>query len=471
MIRLFTALCFAASSLWAPLATAQTQEHVASIGRFAFEQGGSLPDMKVGYVTWGTLSKERDNVVLMLPPTSGTRHSYDALIGPGKAVDTDRYLVVVVDPIGGGTSSKPGDGLETHFPRYTIRDMVAAQHRLIATNLRIPQLRAVIGASMGSFQALEWAVTYPSMVERLLLVAPAARSDAHLGTIVDAMAATLQCAPVPGRKSDTTQSSAIVHAAAAQFMPWLRSDAYLARRGLQADREEAAALGDQWTANWDPVSLIWRYRASAGHDVAVPFKGDQRAALARITAASSIVVISSDRTIPAYLTKELIDGIQRATVTTIKTDAGHGTFGAAPGTPDYKALAEAVKRLVEEPVSTTSSAMKPHLTSSVRHNDTVILSGQLAFDKDGAIHGDVSAQTETILRNISGILASHGLSLDDVGKTTVWLANREDFVQFNRTYATIFGTHRPARSTVVAGMTTANALLEIEVTAWPGGER
>lgn len=163
---------------------AASGEAVADIGPFQFEHGGRIEDMRVGYSLHGHLDAARDNAILLLPPTSGTRHSYDALIGPGKPFDTDRFMVITVDSIGGGLSSRPSDGLGERFPRYTIRDMVAAEGRLVHNVLKLKHLRAVAGASMGSFQALEWAIRYPDSTDRLVLVAPAARSDAHFRSIV-----------------------------------------------------------------------------------------------------------------------------------------------------------------------------------------------------------------------------------------------------------------------------------------------
>jgi homoserine O-acetyltransferase len=247
--------------------------------------------MQVGYSLHGHLNAAHDNAVLLLPPTSGGRHSYDALIGPGKPFDTDRFLIITVDPIGGGASSNPADGLGAHFPPYTIRDMVAAEARLIHDVLKIEHLHAVAGASMGSFQALEWAVHQPIPIDRLVLVAPAARSDAHFRAITDGMEAVL------GGNDPHRSAAARLRAAAALFMPWLRSDAYLVRQGEASNRAEVEALARSWTRNWDPISLLYRYRASAVHDVGVPFGNDVKAALARVNARTLVVDISSDRTV------------------------------------------------------------------------------------------------------------------------------------------------------------------------------
>lgn len=112
---------------------------------------------------------------------------------------------------------------------------------------------------------------------------------------------------------------------------------------------------------------------------------------------------------------------------------------------------------------------KPHLAPYVRQGETIITSGQLAFGEDGTISGDIGAQTSLILRKVEGLLAEAGLGLRDIGKTTVWLVQAEDFAGFNEAYAQAFGDHRPARSTTVSALTAPGALIEIEAIAWPGG--
>lgn len=108
---------------------------------------------------------------------------------------------------------------------------------------------------------------------------------------------------------------------------------------------------------------------------------------------------------------------------------------------------------------------RPHLSPSQRIGNCVHTSGQLAFDANGGLCGDISAQTAQVLANVATALSAHGLGLEHVGKTTVWLRHAEDFAAFNAAYAAAFGSHRPARSTVVAGLAVAAALVEIEAIA------
>src|SRR5436190_23087037 len=122
---------------------------------FAFEDGSVLPDLRIAYDTQGTLSPAKDNAILLMPGAVTDRHAFDPLIGPGKMFDTDRYFVITIDPVGGGESSSPADGLGQDFPRYTVRDMMEAQYAFVSKGLGIPRLRALVGVSMGSFVALE----------------------------------------------------------------------------------------------------------------------------------------------------------------------------------------------------------------------------------------------------------------------------------------------------------------------------
>lgn len=94
------------------------------------------------------------------------------------------------------------------------------------------------------------------------------------------------------------------------------------------------------------------------------------------------------------------------------------------------------------------------------------LSGQIALRQDGTlVEGDVSAQTEQIMRNIRSILTEAGLDLHHVVKTTVFLTDMQDFAAMNAVYAEAFGEHRPARSTVQVSRLPKDVSVEIEVIA------
>jgi len=163
--------------------------------------GEVIPQVRVGWEAYGELDEDRSNVILVTHHFSGTSHAagryspddaepgyWDAIIGPGKAIDTDRFYVISSDTLvnanvhdarvitTGPASIDPRTGrpFGLDFPVVTIRDFVEVQARLL-DSLGIERLHAVIGASMGSMQALEWAVAYPERVERMVSVIGAGR--------------------------------------------------------------------------------------------------------------------------------------------------------------------------------------------------------------------------------------------------------------------------------------------------------
>ncbi len=107
----------------------------------------------------------------------------------------------------------------------------------------------------------------------------------------------------------------------------------------------------------------------------------------------------------------------------------------------------------------------PHLSPAIIAGDFVFLSGQIAFDLEGRVEGDIAAQTELCLARLETVLQAQGLDRSAIVKTTVWLTSAGDFSAFNTAYAEFFGNQRPARSTVVAALAIPTALVEIEAIA------
>jgi homoserine O-acetyltransferase len=312
--------------------------------------------MRVGYATWGTLNSAKSNAILLLPGTSGSRHSYDALIGPGKTYDTDKYFVIGADPIGGGNSSSPKDGLGPSFPKYTIRDMVRAEHELITKGLGISKLLAVGGFSMGSFQAVEWGIHFPDAMGGLIMIGPAARMDHHLASYITAILATITLDPKYQGGKYTENPTEGLRRAALIYFPWGVSDQYLASLSDEAFEKAMNAAGDSW-AQWDANSLIGRYVASRDFNASQPFGGDMAKALSQIKASVLLMPSSSDRNIPAYLTKELQDGLRSIVdYAEINSIRGHSAGSGPSGTPEFLFLDRKVRDFLGKVESSAGSA-------------------------------------------------------------------------------------------------------------------
>jgi len=166
---------------------------------FALEGGGLLPDVVVAYETFGTLDADGANAVLVCHALTGDSHVagpagpghptpgwWDGVVGPGEAIDTDRWFVVCVNVLGGcqGTtgpaSAHPDDGRPwgARFPVVSVRDMVRTQ-AVVADELGIRRWHAVVGGSMGGMQALEWGIMHPERVGAVVVIASTAAASAQ----------------------------------------------------------------------------------------------------------------------------------------------------------------------------------------------------------------------------------------------------------------------------------------------------
>jgi len=310
---------------------AETQTFLAY--DFEFETGAVLPELRVAYETYGTLNAARDNAILLVHGTSGNRHSFDAMIGPGKTFDTGKNFVITVDAIGGGDSSSPKDGLGQDFPRYTIRDMMRAQHALVTRGLELSTLRAVGGSSMGAFVSLEWGIHHPEMVRGLILLVPSPKAEANFQLIVDLMTSVIALDPQWEGGRYTRNPVEGLRLAGMLYYPWVVSAPYIERlraKQLAKEQEESARS----FAGWDANSLILRYAASRAHDVSVSFGGDMSAALGQITAPALILPSTSDRLLGLDGARRLRDGVKQASYAEIPSDLGHRAARAVPGTPE-----------------------------------------------------------------------------------------------------------------------------------------
>ena len=196
-----------------------------AVGGLRTESGANLPAVRIAYETWGTPNARRDNGVLVLHALTGDAHLtgppapgqptagwWEGIVGPGLAIDSDRWFVVAPNILGGcqgstGPSSLAPDSTEWggRFPYLTIRDQVEAQIRL-ADHLDIGTWAAVIGGSMGGMHALEWAIAQPERVARRRAPtrSPSTRCRRR------------RCAPIPGSAAGitTARSTATAHTAA-----------------------------------------------------------------------------------------------------------------------------------------------------------------------------------------------------------------------------------------------------------------
>lgn len=204
----------------APAAPALVERREFSFQGYTTRGGASIPAIRTGYQTAGTLNAAGDNAVLVTHFFSGNGHAFgrlqaegpagwwDSIIGPGRPIDTERYFVVASDTLvnlnapdrhtitTGPASVNPSTGRPwgMSFPAVSIRDFVEVQKRLL-DHLGVKKLALVAGPSMGSLQAIEWAAAYPEMVERVMPVIGTGEMDAWMLGWLDLWAAPIRMDP------------------------------------------------------------------------------------------------------------------------------------------------------------------------------------------------------------------------------------------------------------------------------------
>ncbi len=153
---------------------------------FVLASGDHVAPLTIAYETYGRLNGDRANAVLVCHALTGDAHAagidesgragwWDALIGPGRAIDTDRWFVICSNVIGGcaGSTGPRSQPRGLRFPSITIGDIVCAQ-KLLLERIGVERLACVAGGSMGAMQALEWAVRFPDHVDRVVAIAAGA---------------------------------------------------------------------------------------------------------------------------------------------------------------------------------------------------------------------------------------------------------------------------------------------------------
>ena len=165
-MRMLTALLL---PLVAAAATPSSWLQVASLGDLKLESGETIRDCRIGYRTMGTLNAAKSNAVLFPTWFSGSSEDLIQFMSADGMVDPARYFGIAVDALGDGVSSSPSNSSQQprmRFPKFSVRDMVNAEYKLVHDVIGIPHLRAVMGISMGGMQTFQWVVAYPDFMDK-----------------------------------------------------------------------------------------------------------------------------------------------------------------------------------------------------------------------------------------------------------------------------------------------------------------
>jgi len=329
-------------SLPAAAHTPQQPPHqLYSEGDLKLESGETIRDFSISYVTHGTLNASKSNAILMVTAISGNHHRLDFMIGPGKALDPDKYFIICTDAISNGLTTSPSNSKaqpRMQFPKFVIRDMVESQYRLVKEKFGIDHLVAGIGPSMGGMQTLQWGVSHPDFMAALVAIVPLTKTPAWTVAVLQASREAIMDDPAwkdgnyetPPEKGIRLWRDILNLAArtpdmySAQFkngmdvLPWMTEQENAMMKAFDAD---------------DWIYQTWAYER---HDVGTTagFNGDTAKALASIKAKTLILTGTKDLLNPEFEPKEAgknIPGVKMVTINpgTVTGHASAGGGGAA----------------------------------------------------------------------------------------------------------------------------------------------
>ena len=309
----FFSFCLASVLLAGALQAAEWSQQLASLGDFRLENGEVIRDCRIGYRTAGRLNEDRSNVIVLTTWFAGRSEDLAGWVGEGKLFDPARYHIVAIDAFGDGVSSSPSNSVAqpgAAFPRFTIRDMVRSQHEVLTRELKLTNVLAVAGLSMGGMQALQWAASYPSFMRGVVSVVGTPRqtaSDLMLWRTELEMLESFSDTPENLRKA--MRVAAAIQAMEIRTPAWIVANVTDVTAHLETHRKSLTTR--------DPFDYMSQLRAMIAHDVG----SDD--AFAKILRAKLMVVVA--------LQDEMVNpgparALARATgadIVTLTSDCGH----------------------------------------------------------------------------------------------------------------------------------------------------
>jgi homoserine O-acetyltransferase len=306
-------------------------------GDLKLESGEAIKDFAISYVTHGTLNAKKSNAILMVTAISGNHHRIDFMIGPGKALDPEKYFIICTDAIANGLTTSPSNSKaqpRMQFPKFTIRDMVESQYRLVREKFGIDHAVAVIGPSMGGMQVLQWGVSHPDFMDALVAMVPLAKTPAWTVAVLEASRKAIQndAAWKDGNYDAPPEKGVRLWRDILSLLSARTPDMYQAqfKNGMDVlpwmEAQETALLKAFDANDW--IYQTWAYER---HDVGTTpgFGGDTAKALASIKARTLILTGTKDLLNPEFEPLEAGKAIPSVTMKTISpgTVTGHAAAG------------------------------------------------------------------------------------------------------------------------------------------------
>lgn len=313
---------------------------------FRLESGVELPRLEIAYNTYGTMNPDRSNVVWVchaLTANSDVADWWPHTVETGCFLDPAKWFVVCANILGshygttGPLSVNPATGTPYYgdFPDFTIRDMVAV-HRVLADALGIGRLHALVGSSVGGFQAVEWAVDEPERFDKLVLIATAPVATPWAIAIDETQRMAIEADPTYGERRPDAAMAGLAAARAIGLLTYRGGEGYnLTQRETEPGKLLPRAAHRPCSyQQYQGLKLCRRYNAYSyvkildafdTHDVGRS-RGGLEKALSRISAQTMTVGITTDMIFPPAEMRRLAAAIPGAAYEELASDFGHDGF-------------------------------------------------------------------------------------------------------------------------------------------------
>ena len=313
-------------------------------GEFRLENGGVIRNLTIAYHTFGKRRSDGNRVLWVchaLTANSDVADWWPCTVEKGKFLDPGKYFTVCANIVGShyGTTGpldvnpETGEPYYESFPFITVRDMVRA-HMLLAEALGIGHVRALIGSSIGGFQAMEWAIMQPDFMDRLILIATAAKSQPWTIALNESQRMSLEVDATYGNNDPEAGKGGMRVARSVGLLSYRGNAAY---NMTQQENENPYKLtgfragtyqqyqGDKLCRRFNAYSYYRLTQAFDSHNVG-RFRGGIEKALGTIRAKTRIVGITSDIILPVSEQIFLYRHIPAAEIFLINSDFGHDGF-------------------------------------------------------------------------------------------------------------------------------------------------
>ena len=318
----------------------QYYDHEKSV---QLESGIILPQLTIGYHTFGTLNKTRDNVIWVchaLTANSDVREWWGDLLGPGKLFDTDKYFVVCANILGscygttGPRSRNPKDHIAygLQFPTFTMRD-IAKVNLLLKDHLNIEEIALLIGGSCGGHQCLEMALKMPERVQNMVLLATSARESAWAIALHEAGRLALTADPTFRENQDRAGATGLKAARAQALLGYRTIQSYI-KQQTDTDDQKIDEFKAASYVQYQGIKLERRFYAQCYYYLLKALdthnigrnRNSIEAALNQLNMPTVVIGIDSDMLIPIPFQQMLADHLPNGHFRSIPSEFGHDGF-------------------------------------------------------------------------------------------------------------------------------------------------